>query len=202
MLDKIHSDLTRYYKIGKQRQSFFGLAYKLMNAYGFYTLMVYRFGYFIDKVLIAPYLLPIKYLFVWCYLIMSSIVSVLFGITINRHAEIGRGVKIGHFGGVAIGLCSIGEYCNIHQQVQIGENNASFNSKGPQIGNQVWVGAHSKIVGSIVIEDYATIAAGSVVTSDVKSGCLVIGNPARVINKNYDNSFLLGLPDEIANKRK
>ena len=39
----------------------------------------------------------------------------------------------------------------------------------------------------------ATIAAGSVLSSGslIKNACLVMGNPARVIRKNYDNSMLL-----------
>jgi serine O-acetyltransferase len=45
----------------------------------------------------------------------------------------------------------------------------------------------------VKVESGATIAAGSIVLTDIGSKCLAVGNPARILNKNYDNSDLLRL---------
>lgn len=54
-------------------------------------------------------------------------------------------------------------------------------SKPITIGNNVFVGYGSIIMPGVTIEDNCVIAAGSVVTKDVKSGSVVGGNPAKFI---------------------
>jgi acetyltransferase-like isoleucine patch superfamily enzyme len=49
------------------------------------------------------------------------------------------------------------------------------------VGENCFVGAHSIILPGIRIGDGSIVAAGSVVTMDIPSGCIVAGNPARVI---------------------
>ncbi|SCM59628.1 acyltransferase [Petrimonas mucosa] len=51
------------------------------------------------------------------------------------------------------------------------------------IGNDVWIGANSVITSGVNIGDGAIVAAGSVVTKDVPSNCIVGGIPAKVIKK-------------------
>lgn len=51
------------------------------------------------------------------------------------------------------------------------------------IGNSVWIGGGVTIVPGVKIGDRVVIGAGSVVTKDVESDCVVAGNPARVIKK-------------------
>lgn len=47
------------------------------------------------------------------------------------------------------------------------------------IGDDVWIGGHSTILPGVSIGDGAVVAAGSVVTKDVKSRTMVAGNPAK-----------------------
>jgi serine acetyltransferase len=82
----------------------------------------------------------------------------------------------------------LGSQCSIGQQTKIG---SLTERQGPRIGSRVWIGAHSKIVGTVVIEDGATIGAGARVTADVSARTLVMGDPARAISRNYDNTSLL-----------
>ncbi len=49
------------------------------------------------------------------------------------------------------------------------------------IGQHVWIGTSCIILAGVIIEDYAVVAAGSVVTSNVPKGAIVGGNPARII---------------------
>lgn len=47
------------------------------------------------------------------------------------------------------------------------------------IGNGVWIGGSSIILGGVTIGDNAVIGAGSVVTHDVPANTIVAGNPAK-----------------------
>lgn len=53
-----------------------------------------------------------------------------------------------------------------------------------QIGKGVWIGANSIILPGVTIGDYAVVAAGSVVTKDIKNYWIVGGNPAKFIKEN------------------
>lgn len=51
------------------------------------------------------------------------------------------------------------------------------------IGNKVWVGFNAIILKGVRVGEAAVIAAGSVVTKDVPSYCVVAGNPAKVVKE-------------------
>ncbi len=57
------------------------------------------------------------------------------------------------------------------------------NAKLINIGDDVWIGAHSTIVAGVVIEKGAIIGANSVVTSNIKSYTIVAGVPAKFIKE-------------------
>ncbi len=52
------------------------------------------------------------------------------------------------------------------------------------IGSHCFVGARALIMPGVRIGDHCVIGSGSVVTADVPSHSLVVGNPARVIKSN------------------
>lgn len=89
---------------------------------------------------------------------------------------------------------SIGEKVYISENVTIRDSdNHSISYEGKKnsamtapvvIGNNVWIGMNVTILKGVTIGDGAVIAAGSVVTSDVPSGCLVGGCPAKLIKHN------------------
>lgn len=49
------------------------------------------------------------------------------------------------------------------------------------IGNRVWIGAGAIILPGVSIGDDSVIGAGSVVTKDIPSGVVAVGNPCRVL---------------------
>ncbi|WP_324553652.1 acyltransferase [Agriterribacter sp.] len=53
--------------------------------------------------------------------------------------------------------------------------------KGIKIGDNVWIGAGVNILDGVNIEKNSIIAAGAVVTKDIKKNAIVGGVPARVI---------------------
>ena len=51
------------------------------------------------------------------------------------------------------------------------------------IGDNVWIGGSVTILAGVTIGDNVTIGAGSVVTRDIPSNCVAVGNPCHVIKK-------------------
>ena len=60
------------------------------------------------------------------------------------------------------------------------------------IGNDVWIGQNAVILPGVHVGDGAIIGANSVVGSDVAPYTIVIGNPAKVLRKRFDDD-LIGL---------
>jgi virginiamycin A acetyltransferase len=60
------------------------------------------------------------------------------------------------------------------------------------IGNDVWIGQNAVILPGVHIGDGTIIGASSVVGSDVAPYTIVIGNPAKVLRKRFDDE-LIGL---------
>ena len=57
------------------------------------------------------------------------------------------------------------------------------------IGNDVWIGQNAVILPGVHIGDGAIIGANSVVGSNVAPYTIVIGNPARVLRKRFDDEL-------------
>ena len=60
------------------------------------------------------------------------------------------------------------------------------------IGNDVWIGQNAVILAGVHVGEGAIIGANSVVGSDVAPYTIVIGNPAKVLRKRFDDE-LIGL---------
>ena len=58
------------------------------------------------------------------------------------------------------------------------------------IGNDVWIGQNAVILPSVHIGDGAIIGANSVVGSDVEPYSKVVGNPARMTEKRFDDEMI------------
>ena len=62
------------------------------------------------------------------------------------------------------------------------------------IGNDCWFGGACIILPGITIGDGSTVGAGSVVTRDVPSQCVVVGNPARIIKRITEDGAVVPEP--------
>lgn len=188
LFQNIRADLDRYCRTDSS------LAWRIRmvrTRYGFQATVLYRFGQWIDAALAGPLLLPLRYLLRLLHTSLSIVFGRAFGIKIDRRASIGKGLYIEHFGGIAVGPCRIGENCSIHQHVRLEAGVGAAGSGAPQIGNNVWIGAHARIIGPVTVGQGSAVAAGAVVIADVRQRCLVAGDPARVVALDYDNSDLL-----------
>lgn len=52
-----------------------------------------------------------------------------------------------------------------------------------RLGNDVWIGGGTIILAGVTVGDRVVIGAGSVVTKDVPSDVVVVGNPAKIIKR-------------------
>ena len=57
------------------------------------------------------------------------------------------------------------------------------------IGNNVWIGANSVILTGVNIGDNSVIGAGSIVTKDIPSNVVAVGNPCRVLREINENDM-------------
>ncbi|MCD7973512.1 MAG: acyltransferase [Candidatus Azobacteroides sp.] len=65
------------------------------------------------------------------------------------------------------------------------ETNKRINyAKDIYIDDHVWIGAHATILKGVRIEKDAIVGAYSVVTKDIPAGCIVAGNPAKIVKDN------------------
>jgi serine acetyltransferase len=123
------------------------------------------------------------------------LIVILAKAEISPDTEIGPHVYLSNTGNMIIGATRIGTHSVIQGGVTIGANNASLGREKPCIGDKVWIGANSVISGGISLGSGATLQEGTVLSRSVPPNCLVGGNPARIIEGNFDNSRLLAQPE-------
>jgi len=123
--------------------------------------------------------------------LISALGMFLTMIDIHPAAKFGRRVFIDHGVGVVIGETAvIGDDVLIYQQVTLGGVSTNKGKRHPTIGNNVVIGAGSKVLGNITIGDNSKVGANSVVIKDVPPDSTAIGIPARVLKRGYDKSPL------------
>lgn len=117
-------------------------------------------------------------LFWSCFLYITKVIT---GIQIPVGTKIGKGMRILHFGTIVINPKTvIGKNFNIAQGVLIG-NSEGKNAGVPTIGDNVYCGANSLILGGVHIGNDVLIAPGAFVNFDVPDNSVVIGNPGKII---------------------
>jgi serine O-acetyltransferase len=164
----------------------------LISTFGLHAVVVYRFGRWLISGATHP-VHRLRLVLFPLYWLLCAFVRIAYDVRLDLSADIGPGLRLWHFGGVQLSNCRLGECCTIHQRVRIKSNGSAA---GPSVGDRVWIGPHAQIVGAHRIGSGAIIGAGSVLGRDVPERAVVMGDPARVVANDYDNSALLGLPPQ------
>ena len=92
-------------------------------------------------------------------------------------------IHINHFGNIVVSpLAKIGEFCDIHQGVNIGKGESD--GKAPVIGDNCWIGPGAKLYGGVVIGNEVMIGANAVVNKSFAQDAVTIaGVPAKIISQ-------------------
>lgn len=116
--------------------------------------------------------------------LISQLSRFFTGIEIHPGAKIGRGLFIDHGMGVVIGeTAEVGDNVTIYHGVTLGGTGKDKGKRHPTVGNNVIIGAGSKVLGPIYIGDNVKIGANSVVLKDINNNSTAVGIPAKVIKK-------------------
>lgn len=137
------------------------------SAKGRLVMRLFRFGQGLPR--------PLQKLYRPVYYVL---VDVLMGISLPLETDIGGGFLLRHGQGVVVSWKSIiGNGCELHQNVTLGEKN----EQAPRLGNNVTIGANAVLIGGIQIGDGAYIGAGAVVTKSVPPGAVAVGTAATIL---------------------
>lgn len=147
---------------------------ELLTYAGLWAVAMHRLAHFI-RALGVPFLPRL----------ISQITRLFTGVEIHPGAQIGKGFFIDHGSGVVIGeTAEIGENVLMYHQVTLGNANLiSTGKRHPTVGSNVVIGAGAKLIGPVVIGDFSVIGAGSIVTKDIPTHSVVVGNPGKVIKR-------------------
>jgi len=76
---------------------------------------------------------------------------------------------------------NVGIYTACHSTDPVERNTRQEWALPVTIGDNVWIGGSVTILAGVTIGDNVTIGAGSVVTRDIPSNSVAVGNPCRVV---------------------
>ncbi|MBO9198817.1 MULTISPECIES: serine O-acetyltransferase [Niastella] len=164
MDELIRSDLYRYFGKNDRKTFFKGLA-----------VPGFRYSYVLRKCARhKKYSLPGIF-----FRMLYQRYKYKYGFQIPITTKIGKGLYLGHFGMIVVnGKAIIGDNCNLEHGVTIGQTNRGKMKGSPVIGNNVWIGTGSVLVGNINIGDNVLIAPNSYINSDIPANSLVLSNRA------------------------
>ncbi|WP_201353792.1 serine O-acetyltransferase [Hydrogenimonas urashimensis] len=182
MFSYIKYDFKRYYTLTHGHK-----IKRYINCFrqpGLHAILIFRFGNWIYKNNIF-----IKLIFSPIYLLFNFIINSLWGISIEKGAIIGKGFRIGHYGGIFINNASvIGDNVHISQDVSIGVSGQGSKRGCPIIGNNVYIAPGAKLFGKIKIGNNVKIGANAIIYKDIPDNCYVVCDCLKIIERKIDFS--------------
>jgi serine O-acetyltransferase len=113
-------------------------------------------------------------------LLFNRLNTVFCNCIIGRGADFGPGFVLIHATGIVInGNVRGGSNVYLEHQVTIGAERR----QSPVLGNDIFLGAGARILGSVAIGDGAQVGANAVVVHDVPPYATVVGIPARIVRR-------------------
>lgn len=167
-----------------------GSAWKcILSEQGLWALMQYRIDHAVYHSAMSPVLkFPLRLvLMLW-----RKLIEIATGISLPCTARIGPGLHLPHCGMRVVNARSvIGSDCCITQGVTVGISGRGEMRGVPVIGDRVYCGVNSVIVGKIFVGDDVLIGANSLVNRDVPPHCTVLGVPATVVSEKGSEEYLI-----------
>ncbi len=128
-----------------------------------------------------------KSLFRLFYKILFKLEKERTMIELSDKTEIGPGLYLGHHCCIRINPnTKIGKNVNLSKGVTLGQENRGARKGTPTLGDCVWLGVNSTVVGNIHIGTDVMIAPNTFVNCDIPDHSIVFGNPC--IIKHRENA--------------
>lgn len=106
-----------------------------------------------------------------------------YGIELKTQTKLGAGFVMIHPYNITVSpFAEIGNNVTMMKGSTIGISQGKHHG-APKIGNCVYIGINSTVIGGIVIGDDVLIAPNTLVNQDIPSHSIVIGNPCKIISK-------------------
>ena len=184
MFDKFREDIDRYVVL-RQRSWLF----LVLTEQGLWALAEHRFSHWVHYQVHIPL---IRLILKTISLIWHKIIEIMTGISISCEAKIGKGLYIGHFGGIFInGDVVMGENCNLNQGVTIGLGGRGEKRGCPKIGDRVFFGPGAKVFGLLTIGSDVAVGANAVVVKDLPSTTVAVGIPAEIVSYKGSGDYIV-----------
>lgn len=114
---------------------------------------------------------------------------IMMGAVINIGCSIGTGTMI-DMGAILGGRVQVGNHCHVGAGAVLAGVIEPPSAIPVIIEDHVLIGANAVIVEGIHVGEGAIVGAGAIVLSDVPSGAVVAGNPAKIIKERKDEKTI------------
>jgi serine O-acetyltransferase len=178
----IEQDLLRY---GRKRK------------FGFATFFRFMFVEFVPGIRFSIIFRLCQYyrkknrLLFYFYFLWLRRIRVKYGIDVSYRTKIGKGLYIGHFGGICIhGDSVLGENCTLSQGISIGVLNRGPKAGCPILADRVYVGPGAMIFGRIHVGNDVLVGVNAVVSFDVPDGSIVAAPAAQIVSTRGSEGYI------------
>lgn len=115
--------------------------------------------------------------------VLSTAVNVTWGIDLPKQVEVGRRVRIWHFGCMRLEARSIGNDVHIRHDTTFGplQMRAADPTQLPVIEDRADLGVGVCVLGDVRVGHDTLVGANSLVMKDVPSSSIALGVPARIL---------------------
>ncbi|TWP29283.1 serine acetyltransferase [Apibacter muscae] len=165
-MTKIQADLYRY--TGNKNSSIFWNFFKIRAfRYQYYYRMSCKKNNFFIKIILK---------------ILSHRIISKYGFILETTDQIGPGLMVLSTSLLGVNAGSkVGKNCTLSQGVYLGVANRGKLKGCPKLGDNVWIGPYSMIVGNIKIGNNVWIGPNSYINIDIPDNSRVFGNPPQII---------------------
>jgi serine O-acetyltransferase len=178
----IRSDYKKYKRYGGN------FACIVFLTQGFWAVFQYRIAHYVYVKIHIPIL---RQLLRFLCLMWQKTIEIAAGISIPASAFIGHSFYIGHFGGIILNADTIiGANCNIAQGVTIGVSGQGEKRGVPVVGDNVFIGVNSVLIGKINVGNNAVIGACSLLNRSLEENEVALGVPAVVVSEKGSKGYI------------
>ncbi len=195
LFPNFREDVKRHFRPG-QKPGFWKILFKIVSIEGIWAVSIYRFLSWYHRR--CP--MAIKWLIFPGFVFFYYFSRLFLDVHISHKAKIGKGLFLEHTAAIYVGPIEMGEYCNINQEVTIGQGPPPEQDSIATFGDRVWIGAGAKIFGNACVGNDVVIGPLTLVTKDVPDGATILGNPPRIFQNLPSGDRISGINDGLAHR--